>query len=135
MNERIGFVGLGLMGQGMATNIVQKGWPLTIRGHRNRTPVEDLTALGATEAPDLASLARASDIVFLCLTGSPEVAEVVAALTPGLAPGAVVVDCSTADPTVTDADVPDRTIHNAIRTPNEKRYPNPVAGQRSLASA
>ena len=40
-----------------------------------------------------------------------------------------------ADPTVTDADVPDRTIHNAVRTLNEKRFPNPVAGQRSLASA
>jgi 3-hydroxyisobutyrate dehydrogenase-like beta-hydroxyacid dehydrogenase len=101
MKERIGFVGLGLMGQGMATNIVQKGWPLTIRGHRNRKPVDDLTALGATEAPDYAALAAASDIVFLCLTGSPEVAEVVAALTPGLAPGSVVVDCSTSDPVVT----------------------------------
>ena len=61
MKDRIGFVGLGLMGQGMATNIVQKGWPLTIRGHRNRKPVEDLVALGATEAPDLAALAHRLD--------------------------------------------------------------------------
>lgn len=101
MKERIGFAGLGLMGQGMATNIVQKGWTLTIRGHRNRKPVEDLTALGATEAPDLAALAAASDIVFLCLTGSPEVTDVVTAMLPGLAPGSVVVDCSTSDPVVT----------------------------------
>jgi 3-hydroxyisobutyrate dehydrogenase-like beta-hydroxyacid dehydrogenase len=69
--ERIGFVGLGLMGQGMATNILQKGWPLTIRGHRNRKPIDDLTALGATEADSLASLARASDIVFLCPASPP----------------------------------------------------------------
>ncbi len=101
MKERIGFVGLGLMGQGMATNIVQKGWPLTIRGHRNRKPVDDLVALGATEAPDYAALAAASDIVFLCLTGSPEVTEVVNAMLPGLKPGSVVVDCSTSDPVVT----------------------------------
>jgi 3-hydroxyisobutyrate dehydrogenase-like beta-hydroxyacid dehydrogenase len=126
MTDRIGFVGLGLMGQGMATNIVQKGWPLTIRGHRNRAPVEALTALGATEAPDLAALAAASDIVFLCLTGSPEVAEVVAALTPGLAPGSVVVDCSTSDPVVTArlaADLAARDVHMAdaplSRTPKE----------------
>jgi 3-hydroxyisobutyrate dehydrogenase-like beta-hydroxyacid dehydrogenase len=101
MKERIGFVGLGLMGQGMATNIVQKGWPLTIRGHRNRKPVEDLVALGATEAPDYLALAQACDIVFLCLTGAPEVTEVVTALLPGLKPGSVVVDCSTSDPVVT----------------------------------
>jgi 3-hydroxyisobutyrate dehydrogenase-like beta-hydroxyacid dehydrogenase len=101
MKERIGFVGLGLMGQGMATNIVQKGWPLTVRGHRNRKPVDDLVALGATEAPDYPSLASACDIVFLCLTGSPEVTEVVTAMLPGLAPGSVVVDCSTSDPVVT----------------------------------
>lgn len=126
MKDRIGFVGLGLMGQGMATNIVTKGWPLTIRGHRNRTPVDALTALGATEAPDLAALAAASDIVFLCLTGSPEVAEVVAGLTPGLAPGSVVVDCSTSDPVVTArlaADLVARGVHMAdaplSRTPRE----------------
>jgi 3-hydroxyisobutyrate dehydrogenase-like beta-hydroxyacid dehydrogenase len=101
MTDRIGFVGLGLMGHGMATNIVQKGWPLTIRGHRNRKPVDDLVALGAHEAPDHESLARASDIVFLCLTGAPEVTEVVTAMLPGLAPGSIVVDCSTSDPVVT----------------------------------
>jgi hypothetical protein len=40
-----------------------------------------------------------------------------------------------ADPTDTDAELPDRTIHNAIRTLNEKRFPNLSAGQRSLALA
>jgi len=101
MNERIGFVGIGLMGQGMATNIVTKGWPLTVIGHRNRKPVEELVAAGAIEAATLADLARASDIIFLCLTGSPEVASVVDGLKPGLSAGTVIVDCSTADPTVT----------------------------------
>ena len=43
--ERIGFIGVGLMGHGMAKNIVEKGYPLTVMGHRNREPVEDL--LGA----------------------------------------------------------------------------------------
>lgn len=99
--EKIGFVGTGLMGHGMAKNIVEKGYPLTVTAHRNRAPVEDLVARGATEAASLADLARGSSIVFLCLTGSPEVAAAVAALKPGLARGTVVVDCSTSDPTVT----------------------------------
>lgn len=47
---RIGFVGVGMMGHGAAKNIVEKGFPLSILGHRNRQPVEDLIRRGATEA-------------------------------------------------------------------------------------
>jgi 3-hydroxyisobutyrate dehydrogenase-like beta-hydroxyacid dehydrogenase len=98
--ERVGFVGLGLMGQGMAKNIVEKGYPLTVVAHRKRTAVDDLVTRGAVEVSSLAELARSCDVVFLCLTGSPEVAEAVAEMKPELARGAVLVDCSTSDPTV-----------------------------------
>ena len=47
--DRVGFVGVGLMGHGMAKNIVEKGHPLTIVAHRNREPVEDLKSRGAKE--------------------------------------------------------------------------------------
>ena len=50
MAQRIGFIGAGLMGHGMAKNIVEKGYPLTVLAHRNRAPIEDLLARGATEA-------------------------------------------------------------------------------------
>ncbi|MES2844680.1 MAG: NAD(P)-dependent oxidoreductase [Pseudomonadota bacterium] len=100
--ETIGFVGLGLMGQGMAANIVGKGYPLTVFAHRNRAPVDDLIQRGAVEATSLADLARNSTIIFLCLTDSVAVAQVIADLTPGLAAGSVIVDCSTSDPTVTE---------------------------------
>lgn len=99
---KVGFVGIGLMGHGMAKNIVEKGHPLTVIAHRNRAPLEDLVGRGAVEATDLQDLARRSDVIFLCLTGSPEVASVVAGLKPGLARGTVVVDCSTGEPTVTE---------------------------------
>lgn len=99
-HEKVGFVGIGLMGQGMAKNIVEKGWPLTVIAHRNRAPVDDLVARGAVEAASMRALAEGCDVIFLCLTGSPEVAAAVAALTPGLRRGAVIVDCSTSDPTV-----------------------------------
>lgn len=99
--EPVGFVGLGLMGHGMARNIVDKGYPLRVIAHRKRAAVDDLVAHGATEVATLAEMARTCRVVFLCLTGSPEVAATVAALKPHLAAGAVVVDCSTSDPTVT----------------------------------
>lgn len=101
-NETIGFVGVGLMGHGIAKNLTEKGYPLIVAAHRNRAPVEDLVARGASEAASLADLAAASTIVFLCLTDSAAVEQVVRGLESGLAAGSVVVDCSTADPSVTE---------------------------------
>jgi len=101
---RIGFIGVGLMGHGIAKNIVEKGYPLTVLGHRNRQPVEDLLKRGATEAASPVDLARRSDIIFLCVTGSPQVEENVFGpngLLEGMAAGKIVADCSTAEPTST----------------------------------
>jgi len=101
--ERIGFVGLGLMGRGMAKNIVAKGFPLTVIAHRNRAPVDDLVTHGAAEAKSLAELAERSDIVVLCVTGSPEVEATVAG-PQGLASAGkalMIVDCSTSEPSST----------------------------------
>ncbi|HZH53467.1 MAG TPA: NAD(P)-dependent oxidoreductase [Microvirga sp.] len=103
MKERIGFIGVGLMGHGMAGNIVDKGWPLTVMAHRNREPVEDLKARGAAEAATPREVAMATDIVILCVTGSPEVQAVVQG-PEGLAAAGkplLIVDCSTSDPSVT----------------------------------
>src|SRR5438477_12474523 len=106
MTERIGFIGVGLMGHGMAKNLVEKGHPLAVLGHRNRAPVEDLVRRGAAEAKNAADVARRSDIVFLCVTGSAEVEAIVRGpngLAAGAHPGLVVVDCSTSDPNSTVA--------------------------------
>jgi 3-hydroxyisobutyrate dehydrogenase-like beta-hydroxyacid dehydrogenase len=101
---RIGFIGLGLMGHGMAKNLVGKGFPLTIRVHRNRKAAEDILAAGAKEAKTNAELAQASDVVILCVTGSPQVEEIIYGENGilGVArPGLVIVDTSTAEPAST----------------------------------
>jgi 3-hydroxyisobutyrate dehydrogenase-like beta-hydroxyacid dehydrogenase len=100
-NKKIGFIGVGMMGHGMAKNLVQKGFATTILGHRNRAPVEDLVKLGATEARDLAGLVKASEIVFICVTGSPEVEDLVyrkGGILESAVSGQIVVDTSTAQP-------------------------------------
>ena len=102
--ERIGFIGVGLMGHGMAKNLLEKGHPLTILGHRNRAPVDDLVKRGAKEATSAEEVAKQSDIVFLCVTGSPEVeANVRGAngLRAGAHKGLIIVDTSTSDPNST----------------------------------
>ena len=101
---RIGFIGLGLMGHGIAKNLVGKGFPLTIRVHRNRKPAEDVLAAGAKEAKTNAELARASDIVILCVTGSPQIEEIIYGENGiiGVArEGLIVIDTSTAEPSST----------------------------------
>ena len=101
---RIGFIGIGLMGHGIAKNLVTKGFPLTVRVNRNRAPLEDLLAAGAKEVKTNADVAKNSDIVFLCVTGAPQVEEIVNG-SDGIADaarkGLVVIDTSTSEPATT----------------------------------
>lgn len=101
--EKIGFIGVGLMGHGMAKNIIEAGYPLTVMGHRNRVPVEELIGRGAAEAKSPKAVAEASDIVFLCVTGSDQVMAVTQGESGIAAAGKplMIVDCSTSDPSVT----------------------------------
>ena len=100
----IGFIGVGFMGHGMAKNILQKGFPLTVLGHRNRAPVDALVKAGASEAKTGAELAAKCDIIFICVTGSPQIEAVVRGpngLKAGARKGLIIADCSTADPVST----------------------------------
>jgi 3-hydroxyisobutyrate dehydrogenase-like beta-hydroxyacid dehydrogenase len=98
----IGFIGAsGLMGHGMAKNLLAKGHDVALTVHRNRERVADLLAAGAAERRNAAELAGASEIVFLCVTGSPQVEQSLTAadgVLAGARRGLVVIDCSTSEP-------------------------------------
>ena len=118
---RVGFIGLGLMGHGIAKNLIAKGFPLTVRIHRNRKPAEDILAAGAKEAKTNAELARASDIVILCVTGSPQIEEIIygdGAAANGIISaareGLIVIDTSTAEPAST-AKIRDDLARKGVR--------------------
>jgi 3-hydroxyisobutyrate dehydrogenase-like beta-hydroxyacid dehydrogenase len=100
----IGFIGAsGLMGHGMAKNLLAKGHALRFTVHRNRERVADLLGAGALEAATPAALASKCEIVFLCVTGSPQVEAAIGGAD-GLLAGAkdgrglAIVDCSTSEP-------------------------------------
>ena len=100
----IGFIGVGFMGHGMAKNIVEAGYPLVTMAHRKRDAVDDLIQRGATEAKSPKEIAQQSDIIHLCVTGSPQVEANIRGengLLAGLRPGAIIIDCSTSDPVST----------------------------------
>ena len=102
--RRVGLVGVGLMGSGIAQNIVKHGHQLTILDHPGNQPVGALLAAGATAVSDVTALAAEVDVLILCVTGTPQVEAVMlgdnGALTT-LRPGTVVIDCSTAVPAST----------------------------------
>ena len=101
MTERVGFAGTGLMGRGMAKNILAAGFPLAVVAHHSRVPIEELVEQGATELPSYRQLAADSDLVIVCVTGTPEVESVVHepdGLLEGAHAGLIVVDCSTSEP-------------------------------------
>lgn len=103
----IGVIGIGLMGHGIAKNIVAKGQSLSFLKRRSAPDAgADLIALGGVELLSPREVAAASDIVILCVTGSPEV-EAVCFGSNGIIEsarrGLVVIDTSTAEPTSTAA--------------------------------
>lgn len=101
---RVGFIGLGRMGRGMALNLCRKGFALTVHDVDPR-PVQDLVAAGAKAAESVAEASRNADVVITMLPNSAIVQAVVAG--PGgvlehARPGAIVMDMSTVSPEVTD---------------------------------
>jgi 3-hydroxyisobutyrate dehydrogenase-like beta-hydroxyacid dehydrogenase len=102
--KKIGLIGAGLMGHGIAMNLLKHGHQLTVLEHAGNQPLDLLLAQGASIAKTASELVRQVDIVFLCVTGTPQVEQVVLAadgVLAGLQPGTIVVDCSTAIPSST----------------------------------
>jgi 2-hydroxy-3-oxopropionate reductase len=96
-DTQVGFIGLGVMGQGMALNLVRKGWPLHVHARRDGA-AQPLLQAGAQRAASPEALGRTCRLVFLCLSDDAAVEQVLfgpAGLAVGLAQGSVVIDTST----------------------------------------
>ncbi|NLF63386.1 MAG: NAD(P)-dependent oxidoreductase [Chloroflexi bacterium] len=103
MAEQIGFIGLGIMGQGMARNLLRAGFDLVV-WNRTRSKMDALVSEGASAAGSPAELARACDIVITCVSDTPDVEAVVLGengAIHGLREGSLLIDMSTISPKVT----------------------------------
>ncbi len=101
---KVGFIGVGYMGHGMAKNLLQKGYPLWIKGNRNRSPIDSLVGMGAVEVATPREMAQTCDVIHLCLSNSPQVEAVFNGpdgILAGARDGLIVIDTTTADPTST----------------------------------
>ena len=101
---RVGIIGVGHMGHGIALNVLKGGFPLVMLDHPGNQPVHDLIDLGATQGLTPEAVASDVDLVILCVSGSPQVEAVLTGDTgviASLKPGSIVVDCSTSLPAST----------------------------------
>jgi 2-hydroxy-3-oxopropionate reductase len=105
VGERIGFIGLGIMGRPMARNLLAAGYPLTVFS-RSPGPVDELVEAGAARAGSSAEVASASDVVITMLPDTPDVELVLlgpGGVHEGTARGSLILDMSSIDPGPTRA--------------------------------
>ena len=103
IDERVGFLGLGTMGAAMAANLARAGFPVTAW---NRSPGRalELDGLGVKRAATPAAVARATDVLVVCVSDTPDVDAVLfgpEGVSDGARPGQLVIDCSTISPSAT----------------------------------
>jgi len=104
MAEKIGFIGLGIMGKPMARNLMEAGYEITVY-NRSREKVDELAEEGAEAAGSPREVAEQSDVVITMLPDSPEVREIVAGedgVFEGIKEGSLLIDMSTISPVVTE---------------------------------
>lgn len=122
--ERIGFVGLGIMGRGMAGNILDAGFELTV-WNRTSARADELVEAGASRAESPAAVAETSDIVISCVSDTSDVEEVLTGddgVIHGATAGSLVVDCSTISPDVT------RSLATALADHDVAMLDAPISG-------
>jgi 3-hydroxyisobutyrate dehydrogenase len=101
--ERVGFLGLGTMGAAMAANLARAGFAVTA-WNRSDGRAQELDGLGVVRATSPADVARATDVVIVCVSDTPDVESVLFGpdgLASGARAGQLVIDCSTISPSAT----------------------------------
>jgi len=121
---RVAFIGLGKMGRPMATNLLRKGFQLTVH-NRSRGVVGEMAAIGAIPATSPEEAARGAEVVLTCLP-TPEAVEEVylgaAGLIPAAQPGQILVDHSTVGPATS------RKLHQAAAQRGAHFLDAPISG-------
>lgn len=116
MSERIGFIGLGIMGRGMVRNLLKAGFAVQV-WNRTAARMDELAADGAQPTSSPAELARQCDLIITCVSDTPDVAAVLLGeqgVIAGAQPGALVIDMSTISPQATQefaARLAERGVH------------------------
>ncbi|MCX6660206.1 MAG: NAD(P)-dependent oxidoreductase [Candidatus Bathyarchaeota archaeon] len=129
MLRQIGFIGLGIMGSGMAKNLVKAGYPLNVY-NRSLEKAEGLEKIGAFVAKSPKEVSARSGAIITMLSDSPAVENVILGdngVLEGIRKGSVIVDCSTISPRVSVK------IANEAEKKGVEMLDAPVAGSKRQA--
>lgn len=124
MSERVGFIGLGIMGRGMARNLLKAGFEVRV-WNRTASRMEELASDGAIPTSSPADLAANSDIIITCVSDTPDVEAVILGedgVINGARAGALVIDMSTISPQAT------RTIAEKLAERKVHMLDAPISG-------
>ena len=93
--NRIGFIGAGYMGYGMAHNLIKNNYNLSVICNKNRNPIDKLVAQGAKELKNYKDLCDISNIIIMCVTNTPIALEIINKLKPYLKINTMIIDITT----------------------------------------
>jgi 3-hydroxyisobutyrate dehydrogenase-like beta-hydroxyacid dehydrogenase len=131
MAIKVGVVGVGAMGEPMAASLLRAGFDVTVCAHRNREPVDRLSALGAHDGGDPAGVGASCDVVISCVPDAPQVEEVLfgdRGAASGASPGTLFIDMSTISPVAT------RAFDTRLRASGYRFVDAPVSGGPARAT-
>lgn len=119
---KIGFIGAGFMGYGMAHNLLKNKYKLSVISHNNRNPIEKLITQGATEVESLNELGKFNNVIIMCVTNTPVALKIINNILPFLKEGTLVLDITTHHSTGSIE------INNLLNINNIKYVASPVMG-------
>ena len=124
MSERIGFIGLGIMGRGMVSNLLKEGFSVRV-WNRTAARIAPLVDQGASAGRSPADIAANCDIVITCVSDTPDVQAVISGpdgVLDTLAAGSLVIDMSTISPQAT------KKLGDVIESKGSKMLDAPISG-------
>ena len=92
---KIGFIGAGYMGYGMAHNLLKNKYKLSVIAHKNRKPIDKLIEQGAIESNSLKEIADFANVIVMCVTNTPIAIEIINEILPHLKPTTLLIDITT----------------------------------------
>ena len=119
---KIGFIGAGYMGYGMAINLLNNKIPLAVIAHKNREPINSLIKQGAIESKNLTELANFANVIIMCVTNTPVAISVVNEILPSLKKNSFFIDITT------HHEKGSIDINNILKSKNIRYVESPVMG-------
>jgi len=119
---KIGFIGAGFMGYGMAHNLLKNQIPLSVIAHKNRKPIDKLIEQGAIELDSLKEIADFANVIVMCVTNTPIAIEIINEILPHLNPSTLFIDITTHHSTGSIE------INNLLKLKNIRYVESPVMG-------